>query len=85
MLWLFGSTLEKGRAEAPGDIDLLVRLRPMAPYERVDAYFGLVEELKRLLPLPHDLVMEDAMRNPYRKADILLSRRPVYEAPQDLT
>lgn len=84
-LWLFGPALEKGREEAPGDLDLLVRLQPMDAYERVDAYFGLAGELERLLPLPHDLVMEEAVRNPYRKANIQQARRLVYEASEKAT
>ncbi|MFO7768069.1 MAG: DUF433 domain-containing protein [bacterium] len=81
-MWVFGSVLEPGRTEPPDDIDLLVRLQPMDPYERVDAYFGLVEGLRELLPLPTDLVMEDSIRNPYWKSDILATRRLIYERSQ---
>lgn len=45
-----------------------------------DAYFGLKEELERLLGRPVDLVMPKSLENPYFAASVERSRRDVYEA-----
>ena len=37
----------------------------MEPYARVDAYFGLLDELRELLNGDVDLVMVGAVKNPY--------------------
>ena len=48
----------------PHSIDLLVEFTPMEPHLRVDAYFGLLEELRALFQTDIDLVMVGAVRNP---------------------
>ena len=62
------------------DLDLLVEFGPMQPYARVDAYFGVLEELKALLALEIDLVMAGAVKNPYIARDIERTRRMLYAA-----
>ena len=50
----------------------------MHPYARVEAYFGLLEELRSLLQGNIDLVMVGAVKNPYLARDIEReSSRPV--------
>jgi hypothetical protein len=62
------------------DLDLLVEFGPMEAYARVDAYFGVLEELRALLGQEIDLVMAGAVKNPYIARDIARTRRMLYAA-----
>ena len=42
----FGSALRHDFVPGESDVDLLVELAQMDPYARVDAYFGLLAELR---------------------------------------
>lgn len=64
-LEVFGSALRDDFKPEDSDVDLLVEFEPMAPYARVDAYFGLLDELRQLLGHEVDLVMLGAVKNPY--------------------
>ena len=68
-LSVFGS-VARGEARAESDVDLLVEFEPMEPYARVEAYFGLLDELRQLLNRDIDLVMVGAVKNPYIARDI---------------
>jgi predicted nucleotidyltransferase len=61
-------------------LDLLVDFKPMEPYARVDAYFGLLNELRTLFQQKIDLVMVDAVRNPYIAREIERTKQLVYAA-----
>ena len=76
----FGSALRDDFRPEESDLDLLVEFRPMEPYARVDAYFGMLEELRALLGLKIDLVMVGAVKNPYIASDIERTRRMLYAA-----
>jgi len=76
----FGSSLRDDFRPDESDLDLLVEFGPMEPYERVDAYFGLLEELRTLLCSKIDLVMAGAVKNPYITSDINRTRRMIYAA-----
>jgi len=76
----FGSALRDDFRPDESDLDLLVEFGPMEPYARVDAYFGMLEELRSLLGLEIDLVMAGAVRNPYIARDIERTRRMLYAA-----
>lgn len=71
----FGSALRDDFRPDESDLDLLVEFEPMEPYARVDAYFGMLEELRTLLGLDVDLVMAGAVKNPYIARDIERTRR----------
>lgn len=61
------------------DIDLLVTLRPeTAP--SLSEFFALQAALSATLGRPVDLVMSDAVRNPYIRDSIERTREPVYDA-----
>jgi predicted nucleotidyltransferase len=45
----FGSALRDDFKPDESDLDLLVEFAPMEPYARVDAYFGMLDELRVLL------------------------------------
>jgi predicted nucleotidyltransferase len=76
----FGSALRDDFRPDESDVDLLVEFAPMEPYARVDAYFGMLEELRVLLGLEIDLVMAGAIKNPYIARDIERTRRLLYAA-----
>ena len=76
----FGSALRDDFRPGESDVDLLVEFASMEPYARVDAYFGMLEELRVLLGLEVDLVMAGAVKNPYIARDIERTRRMLYAA-----
>lgn len=76
----FGSALRDDFKPGESDVDLLVEFAPMEPYARVDAYFGMLEELRVLLGLEVDLIMAGAVKNPYIARDIERTRRMLYAA-----
>ena len=76
----FGSALRDDFRPDESDLDLLVEFAPMEPYARVDAYFGMLEELRALLGRKVDLVMVGAVKNPYIARDIERTRRMLYAA-----
>ena len=77
---LFGSALRDDFVPAESDFDLLVEFGPMEPYARVDAYFGLLHELRDLLGSKVDLVMAGAVKNPYIVSNIERTKRILYAA-----
>jgi len=79
-LHVFGSALHDDVRSEESDIDLLVELAPMDPFARVDAYFGLLEELGALLNMKIDLVMAGAVKNPYIARDIERTKQLLYAA-----
>jgi predicted nucleotidyltransferase len=76
----FGSALRDDFRPDASDLDLLVEFGQMEPYDRVDAYFGLLGELRTLLGLKIDLVMVGAIRNPYIASDIERTKQVLYAA-----
>lgn len=61
----FGSALREDFNLEYSDVDLLVEFKPMEPYARVDAYFGLRDELRALLNREVDLVMAGGSRQKF--------------------
>ena len=56
-------------------LDLLVEFAAMEPHARVDASFGMRDELRTLLGLEVDLVMAGVVKNPSIARDIERARR----------
>ena len=76
----FGSAVRDDFRPEDSDLDLLVEFGPMDPHARVDAYFGLLDELRSLLGTEVDLVMVDAVKNRYIAADIARTKQALYAA-----
>jgi uncharacterized protein len=77
-LALFGSVLREDFA--PGsDIDVLVTFDPDASWSAWDL-IGMREDLQNLLGRSIDLVEKAALRNPFRRREILRSHQVVYAA-----
>ena len=61
------------------DIDILVDFTPGTP-DPFDAYFGLKEDLERIIGRRVDLVMAEAVRNPHFAASALAGAVELYAA-----
>lgn len=76
----FGSALRDEFQPGRSDVDLLVELGSMEPYARVDAYFGLLEDLRAILGEQVDLVVSGAVKNPYIAREIARTKELLYAA-----
>lgn len=76
----FGSVVRGDFDQATSDIDFLVEFDSTSSLPALDRYFGLKEDLESLLGRPVDLVMPDAVTNPYLRAEIERDRRLLYAA-----
>jgi hypothetical protein len=76
----FGSALREDFDPDSSDLDLLVEFQPMEPYARVEAYFGLLDDLREMFGRKIDLVMVGAVKNRYVAQDIQRTKQPVYAA-----
>lgn len=74
----FGSALREDFSTDTSDLDLLVEFQPMEPYARVEAYFGLLDDLRDMFGRKIDLVMADAVKNRYLAQDIQRTKQPLY-------
>jgi len=77
---VFGSALRDDFRPGESDVDLLVEFAPMEPRALADAYFGLLDELRELLGGEVDLVMADAVTNPYIAREIERTKQLLYAA-----
>jgi predicted nucleotidyltransferase len=64
-LELFGSAASGEFDAEASDLDFLVEFQPLAPGDRANAYFGLLHRLEDLFAGKIDLVMIQAIRNPW--------------------
>jgi predicted nucleotidyltransferase len=77
---VFGSALRDDFRPGDSDVDLLVDFGAAAPHELVDAYYGLLDELRAVLAVEVDLVMVDAVKNRFIAADIERTKQVLYAA-----
>ena len=75
----FGSALREDFVVGQSDVDLLVEFEPVESYALVDAYFGLLDDLRSLLG-EVDLVMVGAVKNPYIARAIEREKQLLYAA-----
>ena len=76
----FGSAMRDDFNPNESDLDFLVEFLPMEPYARVEAYFGLLDELRTLLARDIDLVMVGAVKNQYIARNIEQTKQLLYAA-----
>jgi predicted nucleotidyltransferase len=79
-LEVFGSALRDDFRPGESDVDLLVVFAPHEGYALVDAYFGLLDDLRALLGTEVDLLMADAVRNRYVAREIERTKQLLYAA-----
>jgi len=79
-LFLFGSGLSNDFDQQRSDLDFLVEFEAKSPSDHANGYFGLMEDLEKLLGLPVDLIEPGPISNPYFREEIERTRRPLYEA-----
>jgi uncharacterized protein len=75
---LFGSVLRED-FRPDSDIDVLVSFQPGAPWSLWDLV-EMQQQLGTLLGRAVDLIEKEGLRNPYRRHEILSTRRVVYAA-----
>ncbi len=75
---LFGSVLREDFAPQ-SDIDVLVSFDADAPWSLWDL-LSMQEELKAIFGREVDLIEKEGLRNPFRRHEILRTRRVVYAA-----
>ncbi|MDA3936707.1 MAG: nucleotidyltransferase domain-containing protein [Actinomycetota bacterium] len=77
---VFGSALRDDYRIGESDIDLLADFGDQDPFELIDAYFDLLDELRSLLGTDVDLVMSDAIKNRYIRAEVERTKQALYAA-----
>jgi len=75
-LSIFGSVLRED-FDLTSDLDFLVSFEPGTPLD-IDRLLDMKEELEAHFGRPVDLVEKEAMRNPWRKHEILKTRQVIY-------
>ena len=76
----FGSALRDDFEPGRSDVDLLVDFGAMSPFDKPDAYLGLLDELREVLGSEVDLVMVGALKNRYIRADVDRTKQVLYAA-----
>ncbi|HXK61063.1 MAG TPA: nucleotidyltransferase domain-containing protein [Acidobacteriota bacterium] len=80
-LEVFGSAADADRFDPQtSDLDFLVEFQAMPVEQYADAYFGLLEDLQTLFGRSVDLIMPEAIRNPYFLEKVNQSRKQIYAA-----
>lgn len=77
---VFGSAIRDDYRIGESDVDLLADFGLQDPFELIYAYFGLLDELRDLLGAKVDLVMSDAIKNRYIRAEIERTKQALYAA-----
>ncbi len=77
-LSIFGSALRDDFGPE-SDLDFLVSFEPGTPLD-IDWLLDMKEELETLFGRAVDLVEKEALRNPWRKYEILRTREVIYAA-----
>ena|ERR1035437_2899250 len=76
-LYVFGSVLTN-RFTEKSDIDLVVDIDSIDPFEYANNYFNLKFALQDLIKRPIDLLENKAIKNPYVRENINSSKLLVY-------
>jgi len=77
---LFGSATGDRFDPGRSDVDFVLEYLPEAKEHYPDVYFGLKEDLEALLGRHVDLVMINAVRNPYFREELEETRVQLYAA-----
>ena len=78
-LALFGSVLRRD-FRWDSDVDVLVTFEEGAPHSLFD-FIDMQQELENLLGRKVDVVEKKGLRNPFRRSEILRTRRVIFPRP----
>jgi predicted nucleotidyltransferase len=76
---LFGSAATGSFQSESSDLDFIVSFGRPKPGTYLDLYLDFTEALERLFQRPVDVLTEKAIRNPYFRRSVELTRQPLYE------
>ncbi len=76
-LYVFGSVLTD-RFSEKSDIDLIVDIDSNDPFDYANSYFNLKFALQDLLKRPIDLLENKAIKNPYFRQNLDVSKSLIY-------
>ena len=76
---LFGSAATTLFDPTSSDLDFVVEFTDRAPGTYLDRYLDFAEALEALFQRPVDLITERAIRNPYFRHSVELTRQSLYE------
>ena len=76
-LYMFGSVL-RADFNTDSDVDLLIEISPNAHISYFDL-MAIKENFSKILQRPVDLVEKQAIKNPYRRAEILRTAKKIYD------
>ena len=79
-LALFGSAATGRHRSGTSDFDFVVEFQLLPAGAYADSYFGLLEDLERLLGGPVELVVGSAIKNPYFRQSVEHTSALLYEA-----
>lgn len=79
-LALFGSAATGQHRSSTSDFDFVVEFQLLPTGAYADSYFGLLEDLERLLGGPVELVVRSAIKNPYFRQSVERTSSLLYEA-----
>ena len=79
-LALFGSAAAGEHRAGTSDFDFVVEFQSLPADVYADSYFGLLEDLERLLDGRVELVVGSAIRNPYFRRSVEQTSVTLYEA-----
>ena len=78
-LELFGSAASGQHSPGKSDFDFVVEFPPLPAGAYADSYFGLLEDLERLLGGPVELVVGSAIKNPFFRRSVEQTSALLYE------
>jgi predicted nucleotidyltransferase len=76
---LFGSAATGSFKAESSDLDFIVSFCSPKPGSYLDLYLDFAEALEHIFQRPVDLLTEKAIRNPYFRHSVELTRQPLYE------
>ena len=79
-LAVFGSAAMGEHRPGKSDFDFVVEFSSLPAGAYADSYFGLLEDLERLLGGPVELVVGSAIKNPFFRRSVEQTSTVLYEA-----
>jgi predicted nucleotidyltransferase len=79
-LYLIGSAFRDDFKPCESDVDFLVEFKKLGAVDYLEAYFGLEEDLEKLLEMKVDMTMLNAVKNPYFLKSINRNKKEVFYA-----